>query len=188
MPRFHSPEPSELSESQRELHLRYTTGRRADAHAVFPLSDENGRLLGPPAIWILSPEIGLALSEFGYQMRWGIHLSDRAREAAILAVGYGLDSPFELFAHERAARVAGWTDAEMAEIASGEVPTGADEEIRTALDVAWRILDAGTLDDASYARALDVLGLEQLFQLVTLVAYYRMVATQLAVFGVLPPA
>lgn len=187
MARFHSPDPSEFSDRQRQLATRYTTGRSPEALAEYPLADDDGNLLGPPAVWVLSPEIGFAISEFGSQMRWGIGLSPRAREAAILAVGYTLESPFELFAHERAGRAAGWTDDEMAVIAGGEVPHSADDEIRTALEVAWQILDTGSLDDAAYAAALEVLGLEHLFQLVTLVGYYRMVATQLAVFEVLPP-
>lgn len=94
MPRFTPPDPSGYSERQRELAARYAPERRPEAHAVFPLADGDGRLLGPPALWVLSPDIGFSLAEFGYQMRWGIHLSGLAREAAILAVGYTLESPF----------------------------------------------------------------------------------------------
>lgn len=67
------------------------------------------------------------------------------------------------------------------------MPASADAEVRIALEAAWSILDTGTLDDRLYARGLAMLGLEHLFQLVTLVAYYRLIATQLAAFDVQPP-
>ena len=188
MPRFTGPARDAFTPEEQEFYDRYATGPRADPNAAFRLIDDEGTLIGPPSIWILAPHIGLALAQIGGHMRWGLDLSDRAREAAILAVGYTLESPFELFAHEPAGRAAGWSDDELAAIARRTVPESADDEIRTALDVAWRVTDTGALDDDSYAAALAVLGQQRLFQLVALVTYYRMVATQLAVFGVLPPA
>jgi len=187
-PRFRPPAREELSERQQEFYRLYTTGPRASASAVFRLSDEEGNLMGPPAAWILAPEIGLALERFGYQMRYGIHVSDKAREAAILAVGYELRSPFELYAHERAGRAAGWTDEDLAAIAARRMPEGADEQVRTVLTVAWTLLERGTLSEEEYAQAEGVLGVEHLFEIVTLVGYYRMVAMQLAVFRILPPS
>jgi len=187
MARFTGPSREAYTPRQREFHERYTTGPRADPNAPFHLADADGNLIGPPSVWILSPEIGFALAGIGYQMRWGIDFSERAREAAILAVGYSLESPFELYAHERAGRAAGLSDADLGAIAARRIPEGADEEVRIALEAAWRILDTGTLDDETYARGLAVFGLERLFQLVALVSYYRMVATHLAVFGVVPP-
>ncbi len=186
--RFTTPERDAFTERQREFHERFTTGPRADPAAPFRLFDGDGRLIGPPSVWIVSPEIGFALAGIGYQMRWGIDFSEQAREAVIVAVGYSLDSPFELYAHERAARAVGLTDPDLAAIEQRRVPDGADEEVRTALETTWQVLDSGTLDDASYARALAVFGTEQLFQLIALISYYRMVATQLAVFGITPPA
>jgi len=185
--RFTAPEPAEYTPRQAEFHRRYTTGPRADPAAPFRLIDGEGRLIGPPAVWVLSPEMGFALAGIGAEMRWGIGFSERTREAVILAVGYALDSPFERYAHEPAGRAVGWTDEDFAEIAARRAPRGADEEVAAALAATWEILDTGTLGDASYARALAALGLEHLFQLVALVSYYRMIATQLAVFGVLPP-
>ena len=185
--RFTPPLRAEYDEAQREFYDRFTTGSRADPSAPFRLFDAEGELTGPPSVWVVSIEAGTALANFGYQMRWGIEFSEAAREAAILAVGHVLASPFELYAHVPAALAVGLTEADLAAIAEHRVPDAADEEVRAALEVAWEILDSGTLSDASYAAALDVFGLRQLFQLVSLVSYYRMVATHLAVFGILPP-
>ncbi|MBO9577291.1 MAG: carboxymuconolactone decarboxylase family protein [Microbacteriaceae bacterium] len=185
--RFTPPDRADYTERQREFYDRYASGPRANPDAAFHLIDAEGRLIGPPAIWVLSPETGFALAAIGYQMRWGIGFSERAREAVILAVGYTLESPFELYAHERAGRAAGWTDDDFAEIAARRTPATADAEVEAVLAATWEILDTGTLSDAAYAATLEALGLEHLFHLVALVSYYRMVATQLAVFGVLPP-
>lgn len=185
--RFTPPPRVGYSARQREFHEAFTTGPRADPSAPFRLFDEHGDLTGPPSIWVLSPEVGFALSGIGHQMRWGIGFSQAAREAAILAVGYTLDSAFEQYAHEPAARAVGLSDADIADIAARRIPDGADAEVRGALEAAWEITDTGTLSDAAYANALEVFGLERLFQLVALVTYYRMVATQLAVFDIRPP-
>ena len=185
--RFATPPRDGYTPRQREFYDRFTTGPRADPSAPFRLFDANGTLTGPPAVWIVSPEVGFALAGIGYQMRWGIGFSEQAREATILAVGHTLESPFELFAHEPAARAVGLTDEALSAIAARRIPDDADEQVRTALEVTWEVLETGTLGDASYARALAVFGLEQLFQLIALVSYYRMVATQLAVFGIVPP-
>jgi hypothetical protein len=50
-----------------------------------------------------------------------------------------------------------------------------------------RILDRGTLGDDEFRDAAGVLGEAGLFELVTIVGYYTMVALQLAVFDVQPP-
>lgn len=185
--RFASPDRSAYTPAQQEFYDRYATGPRADPAQPFRLIDDAGTLIGPPSLWVLSPDIGLALAGIGFQMRWGLGISDRAREAVILAVAYAHDSPFELFAHEPAARAAGWTDDDLAALRSRTVPAGADDEGRTALEVAWHLLDAATLEADEYARASEYLGTENLFHVVTLVGYYRMVATQLAVFDIRPP-
>lgn len=187
MARFESPDRSAYSPAQREFYDRYATGPRADPAQPFRLIDDTGTLIGPPSLWVLSPDIGLALAGIGFQMRWGLAISDRAREAVILAVADAHDSAFERFAHEPAARAAGWGDDDLAALRAREVPGDADDEVRAALEVTWRLLDAGALDGGEYARAEEYLGTEKLFHVVTLVGYYRMVATQLAVFDIRPP-
>lgn len=185
--RFTTPAKDALTERQRELYDRFTTGPRADTSQPFRLFDANGTLTGPPSIWIVSPEVGFALAGIGYQMRWGLDIPERTCEATILAVGATLESPFELYAHEPAARAVGLRDADIEAIEAHRIPEGADEELRTALEVTWEVLDSGTLAGDAYARALEVFGLERLFQLIALISYYRMVATHLAVFGIVPP-
>ncbi len=51
-----------------------------------------------------------------------------------------------------------------------------------------RILDTGTLDAREYEKYAAVLPVAHLFELVTLIGYYSMLATQLSVFDIQPPA
>jgi 4-carboxymuconolactone decarboxylase len=51
-----------------------------------------------------------------------------------------------------------------------------------------RILDTGTLDAQEYEKYAAVLSVAHLFELVTLIGYYSMLAAQLSVFDIQPPA
>jgi len=179
--------PEDMMPRQRELYDSFTTGPRANPANPYRLFDDEGFLTGPVSAWVQSAEIGHVLDRFGAQMRWGIHVSDATREAVILAVGYAEDSPFELFAHEPAARAAGLTDDDLVALRAGRVPEGADAELRVAHSLALELIATRGLSDESFERAAAALGLPVVFELVTLVGYYQFVALTLSAFRILPP-
>src|SRR4029077_18270911 len=115
-------------------------------------------------------------------------LSDRGREIAILLVGFHRASAFELFAHRAAGRAAGLTDDEVEGLAADPGPQFPDPAERAVQAATRAILRTGTLTDDEFHAAVAVLGRGALFEVVTLVGYYQLLATQLAVFGVEPPA
>jgi 4-carboxymuconolactone decarboxylase len=179
--------PEDMSPEQREIYLRFTTGRRAAPGNPFTLVHPDGGLTGPANAWLLSPPLGRALEQLGGTARWGLQLSDRAREIAILVVAYARDSEFEQYAHVPAGRAAGLTEAEIDALAAGREPDLAAPDERAVHQVSTALLARGTLDDAEYGAAIDALGQRRLFELVVLVGYYQLLATQLAVFAVHPP-
>ena len=179
--------PDDMTAEQRALHHRFTSGPRAAPDAAFPLVDADGRLDGPPNGWLLSPRLGSALEQLGGAIRFGLRLSPRAAEIAVLSVAHHRDSPFEVHAHVRAGRAAGLRDADLAALAGGRAPDRMDAEERAAYEVTRALLAMHTLDDEQYGRAVAVLGEDRLLELVMLVGYYEMLATQLAVFDVRPP-
>jgi 4-carboxymuconolactone decarboxylase len=179
--------PSELSQEQSEILRRFSTGRRVAPGTAFTLVHPNGGLTGPADAWLRSPALGRALEQVGGVLRYELQLSDRSREIAILAVAYFRDSPFEIYAHLSAGRKAGLTDEEMAALRDGTDPGFPAEQERAVHRATAGLLAHGTLDDAEYAAAFAVLGERLLFELVVLVGYYQLLATQLSVFGVLPP-
>jgi 4-carboxymuconolactone decarboxylase len=185
--RFTSPAPAEMTPPQQGLYKLFATGKRAQPGNPFSLVDADGRLQGPPAAWVLVPPVGHALEQLGGAMRYELTLEPRAREIAILMVGHRHQSPFELHAHTRAGAAAGLTPADLDALAAGQPPELATELERAVYAAAGHLLAAGTLDEAQYAAAVAVLGTSQLFELVTLVGYYNMLAVQLSVFALLPP-
>ena len=177
----------EMTERQRELHDRFTTGPRADPSNPFRLHDDEGFLTGPPSAWVLSPEIGHALERLGGEMRWGIRPSGPTREAVIPAVAHHEGSPFELFAHEPAGRAEGLDDEDLAALRAGRAPAGATEETRVAHALAIELLRTRGISEETWAEADRVLGRPAVFEVVTLVGYYQMLALALAAFEILPP-
>ena len=180
-------EPADMTEAQRALYDYYTTGPRAAADSPFSLVAADGRLQGPPAVWILSPAFGQALRQIGGAVRFGSRLPARAREIAILLVGHHHSSAFELYAHTRAGAAAGLTDADLTALADDREPAGLSDVESCVFRATRRILDHGTLDEDEFRDAAGLLGEPGLLELVTIIGYYNMVAWQLAVFDIQPP-
>ena len=180
-------DPTDMTDAQRDLYELYTTGPRVAPESPFSLVGADGRLLGPPAVWIISPVFGKALQQIGAAVRFGSRLPVRARETAILLVGHHHRSAFELYAHRLAGTAAGLTEADLAALADGTEPATLSDVESCVFRTTRLILEHGTLDDDEYRDAAGVLGAEGLLELVTIVGYYTMVAWQLAVFDIQPP-
>lgn len=185
--RFQAPLPADLDPAQRAVHDAIAGGPRASAARVLPLTDEDGRLLGPFGPMLLSPPVGGALQELGARLRYGTGLSDRARELAVLLVAAHEDSAFERYAHELLGRQVGVTEAELAELRRAQVPPLDDPHERATTDAVQALLLRGDLDDAEFADARGALGTAVLFELMTLVGYYRTLALQLRVLRIGAP-
>jgi 4-carboxymuconolactone decarboxylase len=180
-------ELADMTAQQREFYDKYATGVRARPGAAFPLVDADGHLMGPPAVWVLSQPLGLALERFGYAIRYELTMSRRSQEMAILMVAQHRRSEFERFAHEQAGLMAGLTEDDLAALAAGQAPDLRTGEESVVYAATRRILDAGSLTAAEYEEYAGTLPVPQLFELVTLIGYYLMLATQLSVFDIEPP-
>jgi 4-carboxymuconolactone decarboxylase len=179
--------PEDLDADQRRLYDAVTGGPRAQGPQAFALTDAGGALVGPFNAFLLQPRLGEALQALGSAVRYGTGLSARAREIAILVVAHRRDCAFERHAHEAVGRQVGLTDAELAALASarhGELPAG-DE--RVVAETAHALVTGGDLDDGAYERAVAALGPLGLFEVLTLVGYYDLLALQLRVFRVPAP-
>ena len=97
-----------------------------------------------------SPAVGGALQAVGTAVRYRSVLSDRVREAAILAVAAHWDSDFERYAHEPLARHVGLTEAEVAALLAGAEVPFEDPAERAALRVVRALLAASDLTDEEY--------------------------------------
>ncbi|MBW0115097.1 carboxymuconolactone decarboxylase family protein [Pseudonocardia abyssalis] len=179
--------PDDMTPEQAEIYACFTDGRRADPAAAFSLVHPDGGLVGPPDAWLRSPPLGRVLERIGWVLRFDLELSDRAREIAILLHAFHRASPFELYAHRRAGLAAGLSGAEIEGLASRTEPAFRSGEERLVFATTLAVLDRRDLDDAEYDAAAAELGERGVFELLALLGYYDLVATQLAVFGVEPP-
>lgn len=179
-------DPSALVGSAADLYSRYATGERARPGVDFTLIDGDGQLMGPPATWMLSPDLGLGLERLGYGIRFELSLPARSREIVILMVAAVEDSPFERYAHHQAARRAGLTEAEIALLDAGSF-AGRDEEEAVLVRVAKSVLVQRDLPDDLWESAVEVLGRPGVFEVVTLIGWYRMMALHLRIFRIEPP-
>ncbi|MGO2111081.1 MAG: carboxymuconolactone decarboxylase family protein [Pseudoclavibacter sp.] len=180
-------QPDDMTDEQREIYGKFTGGKRTSSTSAFSLVHPEGGLIGPPNAWLLSPPLARIYEQAGGAMRFALTLTDRCREMALLLHAFHRDSEFELYAHRLAGRAAGLSDDEIEGLASRSEPAFETDAERATFDVTIALLDRQTLDDDEYSSAVEVLGTRALFELVALVGYYDMIATQLAVFGVRAP-
>jgi 4-carboxymuconolactone decarboxylase len=179
--------PDELDPQQRRLYDRILGGPRAGASDAFPLVDTGGGLQGPLNAWLLNTELGGAFDVVGAAIRFGLTLSPRPRELVIFAVAHHYRCPFELYAHRRIGAAAGLSQDEIEQLSRGETPPLESDADRTALATAKSLLAGGDLSDDEYARAVAAFGEGGLFEILSLVGWYTLLALQLNVFRV-PPA
>jgi 4-carboxymuconolactone decarboxylase len=175
--------PEQLDDEGRELVRAIVAGPRASVPGQFPLQRTDGSLTGPFGLFLLAPPLGAPLQELGVALRTRATLDDATRELATLAAAVAAGSAFEIAAHVPLARTAG-VDEDVLDLvlAGGDPP----EPARAAAVGFAR----AAVRDAAPAAAFEALGDHfddrARFELITLVAYYRALATMLALFGVEP--
>jgi 4-carboxymuconolactone decarboxylase len=186
MTRLDRFEVADLDPDQRKVYDRLLS-RRAGKPQPYPLVDDRGRLEGPTNAWLLSPPIAEALGRLGAAIRFELSIGHRIREIVILQVARHRDSPYERYAHRLSAPLAGLSAKEIEDLCAGRDPGLTDARERLAYSVTRTLIDEGDLDDEGYDKAVALLGRRGMFEITVLIGYYEMTATQLAVFGVLPP-
>ena len=111
-------------------------------------------------------------------------LDARLREIAILRVGWRIGSVYEWSNHVGVARGAGLTDDEIVAIRTADASVLTDADL-VAIRVVDDVLDGTRVSDAAFAEARALLGDgDELFELVTIPAFYRAIGTMLLTYSV----
>lgn len=171
--------PDRLDAEQRRLYEAILSGPRASAGSI---AGPDGSLRGPFDAMLLAPALGSALQELGAAVRYRTALTPRQREIATLTVAHRCDSAYEWQAHAGHGRAAGLDQEEIDSLRTSS-PLLADATEQLVVRVAHAVLEEGTLAEDLHDEAVQALSEEQLFELVVLVGYYRLLAAVLAVFG-----
>ena len=74
-PRLGLLDPADLDEAQRAVYDAITGGPRASQAGTVPITDDAGRLLGPFAVMLLTPEVGNAMQQVGAKIRFAAALT-----------------------------------------------------------------------------------------------------------------
>jgi 4-carboxymuconolactone decarboxylase len=167
------------------VYERIIASRSPGRASPFPLVDAEGALVGPFNAMVAAPHVGGPLSELGAALRYRGHLTDRARELAILTVAARRSSDFEWKSHAGIATNLGIAADVLAAIHDETAQlTLTDPVERAVVAAAVRLLEGSELDDAEYAGLLELIGEDGLIELVVLVGYYELLARLLSVLRV----
>jgi 4-carboxymuconolactone decarboxylase len=177
-------DPAELDTAQREVYDRITGGERAATRRVVPMTSADGRLEGPFNAMLVSPAVGNALQNLGGAIRFASSLTDREREAAILAVAVAHDSDFEWLAHEAVGRTVGLTDDELTSLRDSAPASSFSASELIGLELVRSLMANRDVADELYERAVATLGSVKVVEFVVLVGYYETLALSLRTFRV----
>jgi len=166
MPRIPLPTPETLTPEQRPVYDKVVAGRR-------------GRLRGPLRAALYNPELADRWQALGELLRYNTTLSPRQSELAILVTGRACQSPFEWDAHRTEAENAGVETPVIEALLARQVPEGLAEDEAAIVQFAIELNRDNSVSDATYARALALLGARTVVELTALVGYYTMVAMTL---------
>ena len=149
------------------------------------LVNADGSLAGPFNAWVHAPHIGERIQAVGDAMRFELTVSRRLAELAILVVAREWKAQFEWFAHSRMAAAAGLEADIIEALRTGAEPALRSEEDLAVYALATELLGpAHRIPEVLYQRAVTLLGLDHVVELVNLIGYYGLVSVVLNAFAV----
>jgi 4-carboxymuconolactone decarboxylase len=152
----------------------------ADQKRVYEtIAGSRGRVAGPFAALLVSPELADRVQHLGAFIRYGSSLAPNLTELAILVIARAVNSPFEWTAHEPHALRSGVTPAAIAAVRAGRRPEGLAADEAAAHDFTRELVANDDVDDATYDAAREVLGAVGVVELTVLVGYYELLARTL---------
>ncbi len=165
-----------------------------EEHAAY---EELGRVphnpRGPTAIWSRNPLLAKAALPLGNYLRFESKLSADLRELAILTTARQLNSQNEWSSHRPLAEKAGLEPSVLDDIAHRRKPKFSSALHEIVYDVAAELASTHDLRDATYRKAVNVLGERRLIDIITTVGFYTMLSLLLRSTraplpdGVVPP-
>lgn len=173
MARLDPPDPSTYNADQQRI--------------AESISSTRGSIRGPFGVWLHAPGLADPAQQVGAFIRYSSKLPGNLRELAICTVGRHWSASFEWYAHAPLAVEEGVSADAIERLRVGETPEPLTGDERLVYDLAKEIVTSGRLSDESYKTGLDLLGEEQMVELVGLCGYYSLIAFTLNVFDVPVP-
>lgn len=171
--RLPAPDPATYDARQQGIHDAIASGPR-------------GGVRGPLAVWLHRPELAAKAQELGRYCRYDTVLDPKLSELAILVTGRVFGSEYEWQTHKGHALKAGLAPETIEAIRQNRRPAFADPAEEVVYDVARAAHETRQVDDALYARAIEVLGEPALVDLVGILGYYTLISLTINIFRVPP--
>jgi 4-carboxymuconolactone decarboxylase len=171
MQRFPRLAAEQMSPAQREVAAEISAGPR-------------GEVRGPFLALIHNAELARRVQALGEHLRFRSKLPPRLLELAVLVTARRWSCQFEWFMHEKLARKAG-LDARIIEaIARAQMPKDMGREESLVHAFCLQAHTTGRVDDATFAAAKELFGLDGVLELLALNGYYSMMAMVLNSSGI----
>jgi len=135
---------------------------------------------GPYNPLMRSPIMGQRMFDLLYYLRWNSSVPLRLNEFAILIVGRQWRSQVEWFAHAPLAVKAGLAPEVVADLKAQRRPANMKPDEAVVYDFVTELINTHQVSDATFARAKQLLGEQQVVDLTTVAGTYVTVAMLLA--------
>jgi 4-carboxymuconolactone decarboxylase len=162
-PRFPQPTMQQLNPEQQAV-------------AAEVMKQSSAGLGGPYGMLIKSPELLKRYLLMTDYLRQKTSLPHRLNEMAILLEARLWDAQYEWWAHEPLARKAGLPDAIIEDIRAGKRPGSMQPDEAIVYDVVTELLNKRQLSDDTFGKAKQILGEQQVVDLVAVTGFYVMVS------------
>lgn len=137
-------------------------------------------LAGPYSPLLRSPVLGQRMFDLLYYLRWNSSVPLRLNEFAILIIGRQWRSQVEWFAHGPLAIKAGLPAEVVADLKAQKRPGNMKPDEAVVYDFVTELSTTHKVSDATFARAKQILGEQQVVDLTTVAGTYVTVAMLLA--------
>jgi 4-carboxymuconolactone decarboxylase len=147
-----------------------------------------GGVVGPYDAWLRRPDFARRARLLGDYCRFEAEMPRDVAELAIIVAGRYWDAPFEFWAHAPLAVDAGVPQEAVDAIRAGERPNLEDPRLSAAYSLLSEYFASHEVTEATYHRAIEVLGEEMVVDIVAVAGYYGVVCMTLNVFQMPLPA
>ena len=163
-----------------------TPAQRAVAESI--MAGPRGGMRGPFNTWLRSPELADRLQKVGEYVRFNTSLDKRLNEMAILMTAQAWGSQYEWYAHAPLALKAGLDSSIVAALGAGKKPEQMKDDEAIVWEFTTQLRRDHSVDDATYAKAVEKFGEHGVMDLIAVNGYYDVVSMTLNVARVMPPA
>jgi 4-carboxymuconolactone decarboxylase len=175
MERFPKLAPEAMTPAQREVAAEIAAGPR-------------GEVRGPFLALIHNAELARRIQQLGEFLRFKSRLPLPLLELAVLVTARRWTCQFEWVMHEQFARKAGLAEHIIQAIGNAKMPEKMSKEESLVHAFSLQAHINGRVDDATFAAAKELFGLDGVLELLALNGYYSMMAMVLNSSGLpLPP-